>query len=371
MNILYITRKHPPSIGGMQTQSYDFFEAISKKSNAYIISWGHSQLFLPFFMLYCMIKAAVILSGKRIDVIQLGDLVLSPAGLILKTLFKKPVLTVSHGKDSAYKGFLYELFVLKPARKLDRVICVSGYLKSRLCTRNFPEEKLTVIPNGISQGKKDSIDISKQGAIAELESRYGISLENKKIILSISRLVAKKGIEQFIRQVFINIIKEEENVLYLVAGDGPEKTSVMKAVNDLNLQEKVFLTGYIEHNSYAYKALFKAADVFIMPNIRVKGDAEGFGLTALEAASAVLPVIAYKVDGISEAIYTGKNGILIDEGDHGLFASTLISFLKDTPRSQDFGKAARDYVFSHFNWNKVADMYIDEYNFILNRSKNV
>jgi glycosyltransferase involved in cell wall biosynthesis len=226
MKILYITRKFPPSIGGMQTQSYEFYNSMSKENEVHLIAWGYSQRYLPVFLVFALGKSIGKLIRERIEVIQLGDLVLSPLGLLLKILFNKPVLTISHGRDSAYQNPIYDFFVLEAAKRLDKVICVSENMKKRLCSRGLPDETLTVIPNGIDTQKVESHVLSQKFCLSTIESGLGIDLKNKKMILSISRLVPKKGLREFIENIFVNIANEMNDVVLFIAGDGPERKRI-------------------------------------------------------------------------------------------------------------------------------------------------
>lgn len=361
MNILYISRKFPPSVGGMQTQSREFYENISATDNIKPVLWGHSQVFLPFFLIFAFIKSVVELSTSRIDIIQLGDLVLSPLGLVLKLLFNKPALAVSHGRDSVYRSRLYDLFVIGAAKRLDKIICVSDSNKKRLSARGISEEKLTVIPNGISVKPPDNMASGRERYLHLIGDTLGIDLSNKKIVLSACRLVPKKGIREFIEDIFFKISRSDDNVLFLIAGNGPEREAIVKVINAFGLKEKVYLLGFLRHGSPLYKALFAVSDVFVMPNIRVNDDAEGFGLVILEAGINALPVVAYNVDGVSEALHHSKNGLLIQEARPDLFAAAVISFLEDPGFRKHFADSAKEYVINNFNWPRVIGRYREEY----------
>lgn len=361
MRILYITRKYPPSIGGMQTQSYQLHKALSAKNSVSLISWGHSQIFLPLFVFFAFVDAIIKLNREKIDIIQLGDLVLSPLGLLLKLLFKKSTFTISHGRDSAYENFLYNFLVIRSAGRLDGIICVSHNIKQRLISRGLPAEKLEVIPNGIFTDSNNKLSTDREAVISEIEGHYGVQLKDSRILLSMSRLVPKKGIMEFIEGVFIKIKAETENIIYLIAGEGPERAKIQRAINKLGLKNNIHLLGSVKHSSNMHKALFKAAGVFVMPNAKVGNDAEGFGVAVLEAAIMGAPVVAYDVDGISTALHNNKNGILVESGNKDLFAEAVLSFLKDDARRLHFADNAREYVINNFNWNKIASAYLKQY----------
>lgn len=365
MNILYITRKYPPSIGGMQTQSYYFYSNLCKYHNVKLISWGGSQYFLPFFLIFAGIRAVVYLIFSKIEIIQLGDLVLSPLGYIFKVIFNKPVLSVSHGRDSVYKNFIYDRVILRSAKNLNKIICVSSDLKNTLESRGFKSGQLAVIPNGVGYVPPVQTSAGYVDSLVIIRSAYGVDLTGKKIILSVSRLVAKKGINDFIEDIFSDIAKSNKQVLFLVAGDGPEMGGIKDSVNTLGLKDKVFLVGYVKQNSPAYSAFFQIADVFVMPNIKIKGDAEGFGIAALEAGIRGIPVVAYSVDGITEAIQDGKNGVLVPAGDTAAFKNRLLEFLENKPLSREYGEKSKKYIQENFGWDRIVNKYTKLYSELL------
>lgn len=367
MKILYITRKFPPSTGGMQTQSLNFYKSISAREDVELIGWGGSQIFLPFFMIYALARSFIAIAFFKKDIVQLGDIVLSPLGYLIKLFFRVPVLAVSHGRDSAYNNILYNTFVLGSARKLDKIICVSRDMKARLSLRGLPEDKLSVVPNGIDVLQLDSCGTDKDSSIDAVERKFGLRLKGKNIILSMSRLVPKKGINEFLEKEFLKIIGRVGNTVILICGEGPERNRIESTVKRLGLKENAYLLGNIEHGSSVYKALFTISKVFVMPNRRVKDDAEGFGIVALEAAINSVPVVAYEVDGIAEAIKAGKNGVLVKEGDIEGFSFSVCNFLQQGEERDIFAKNSKDYVVKNFAWPRITDMYMQQYALLKDR----
>jgi glycosyltransferase involved in cell wall biosynthesis len=149
-----------------------------------------------------------------------------------------------------------------------------------------------------------------------------------------SRLVKKKGIKEFIENVISKL-----DVEYIIVGDGPERKNILKTIKKLNLENRVSLWGEVEHGSFIYKQAFEIADVLVMPNVEVEGDAEGFGIIALEAALMGIPVVAYDVDGISEAVQDNLNGVLVPKNRPDIMAERINFILNDGVFLQDFSKA--------------------------------
>src|ERR1700734_2865013 len=87
MNLLYITRKYPPMVGGLEKLSYALAKEFSQQTDTTVITWGKSQRYLPYFILVAFIKSLYLIPAKKIDHIHIGDGLLSPLGLALKAFF--------------------------------------------------------------------------------------------------------------------------------------------------------------------------------------------------------------------------------------------------------------------------------------------
>lgn len=90
-------------------------------------------------------------------------------------------------------------------------------------------------------------------------------------------------------------------------GDGIYKEKIKGIIDKYNLEKYVFMLGKVDDK--ILKLLYNTSDIFVIPNIPVVGDMEGFGIVALEVASCGVPVVASKLEGIKEAVQDGK-GIL-------------------------------------------------------------
>jgi phosphatidyl-myo-inositol dimannoside synthase len=363
MNILYITRKYPPSIGGMQTQSYEFHQALKKQANVRIIAWGGRNIFLPLFVISALIRGCYFLIRHKIDIIQVGDLVLSPVALLLKMLFRKPALTMAHGRDTAMNTVVYRKIVFGSSRQLDGIICVSTCLKEMLLKKGMPEKLLFVNPNGICVSASTKLQ-DKEICVKEVEARCGINLKGKKILLSVSRLVRKKGIAKFVRNILPGIVAEiPETVLVLVGNPTSqeakqEKAEIQRVKVEKRLEQNVIFIGGIAYEDKLLSQIYRASDIFVMPNRYITSDCEGFGIVTLEASKNEVPVVAFAVDGITEAVKNKCNGVLIKGNDNAGFTKAVVTLLHDEKKRVALGKNAREFVNCTFDWGVITDRYL-------------
>jgi glycosyltransferase involved in cell wall biosynthesis len=362
MSILYITRKFPPSIGGMQTQAYEFYNALKEREQVHLISWGRSQKYLPIFLLKVLFQSLYYIFKYKIDVVQIGDLALSPLGFFLKKVTGKKVFAMAHGKDTSFENRMYRSLVFNSAGKMDGIICVSGFLKQELIKIGIREDMLFDIPNGINTKLYTGVP-NKESALGQVKSLFNIDLGGRKVLLSVSRLVSKKGIARFVHDILPMIVENSPESLLLIVGEGSgveshkEKDGIIHSIDKYSLQDKVCFLGDISDKVFL-RSIYAAADIFVMPNRRVKGDFEGFGIVALEASMNELPVVAFSVDGIPDAVKDGENGILLKEGDNKGFANAIEDLLRNDDKRAVLGKKAKEFVTKCYDWTVIISRYL-------------
>jgi phosphatidyl-myo-inositol dimannoside synthase len=142
--------------------------------------------------------------------------------------------------------------------------------------------------------------------------------EDSVLLLTLGRLVRRKGVAWFVQHVLPQL---DPACVLLVAGRGPEHDAIAAAATSSGTTNRVRLFGHVDEGDR--EALLTGCDVFLMPNIRVPGDMEGFGLVAIEAALRGTPVVAADLEGIRDAIVDGVTGILLPSGDPGVWIATV------------------------------------------------
>jgi phosphatidylinositol alpha-1,6-mannosyltransferase len=163
-----------------------------------------------------------------------------------------------------------------------------------------------------------------------------------------------------------DIIQKEPSIILVVCGKGPEKEEIEKAIESLKISKNVRLLGSVTDEQL--KILYNSADCFVMPNIPVAGDMEGFGRVLLEAALCELPVVASDLEGITEAIINNKNGILCPPEDSQAHSRAIIGILRDKSEAKLIGSRARQYTLKNYSWQLIASRYIDIYSELIERN---
>lgn len=351
--ILFITRKFPPSVGGMERLSAEMTRAVGALAPSKVIAWRGPRALWPAFALYAFCRAVAILSSSPVRVVHLGDPVLAPLGVALHALFGAPWAVTAHGLDVMYPSRLYQAIITPCLWRADSVLCISRAARDACVERGVPAQRCHVVPVGIAGAPpvRDTV-----GERAALSDRLGQDLAGRRLLLSVGRLVPRKGVAWFVREVLPNLAARPD-WLYLVVGEGPARGDITRAVGESGVGERVFLLGQIPRDML--ESAYAAADVFVMPNLSTPGDMEGFGIVALEAAARGLAVLASRVDGIPDAVHDGENGLLLAPGDSQTWAAAINGLLEDPASRADLGRRARDYTLGRSLWTQLAPLYLE------------
>lgn len=363
MRILYISHLHPPenapleNMGGMQRVSMQLLDEFKSNPNVTVkeitqkTPWKGIELYTAKFLGKLYFKLPSIIHHFKPDVILFSSMVTASLARMLRKKVQVPMVTINHGQDVTLPIKAYQRFVPGVFNALDGVISVSRATKEACIERGMDSKKGQVLPNGFDSTSFPEMP-DKAKAKKELEKHLGIDLKGRKVLLTVGRKVKRKGHAWFIKKVLPKI---KNDVLYITVGEGPEFEKLQNIVVEENLQGEVILSG--KQSDEALKMIYSAADLFVMPNIKVLGDMEGFGVVMLEANSAGCPVVASALEGILDVVKDGQNGYLVAVNDHQNFAQRVDEILNDGWEA--FSWRSREYVIDRFSWKKVAESYIE------------
>ena len=322
-------------------------------------------MFLPWFLLSAFVKGSWIILTNNIELIHLGDALLSPLGYVLRKIFRVPVIATVHGLDVVFKFKPYQMIIPRFMKRLDKIICVSEQTKQQVLVRGIPQWKTIVIPNGITIRNHHTklSSYSHANNRKEIEKVINQNLNGKTILLTVGRLVKRKGVNYFVREILPRILETEKDIIYFVVGSGSEQNAIEQSIEELKLHNQVFLFGRVDKD--LLDSVYSIADIFVMPNIPIEGDMEGFGIVALEANLAGLPVVASDLEGIKDAVIHEENGYLVGTKDREKFVSTIINLIRDPSYREELGNKARQFVICNYSWEHIGVRYLKEFKTII------
>jgi len=393
MKILFISHKYPPAIGGMERQCYELIRGVEKKHEVCKVVYNaeRENRVQFFFRLKKRVKK-VLQEHPDINIIHLNDGLMAYFGLWLQNYTSIPVVVTYHGLDVVFSNAIFQQKILPKYHHYAGGICVSTATEQACTERGFPVEKINVVPNGVDTEIAD-LQVDVNGIVDEFQKKHNINLSEKKIIISLGRPVKRKGFSWFIEKVVPQL---NQDILYIIVGPSKQDFHVplwrkilpQKWLSEIDLflgassdeqriiellqkneyKDRVIQTGALPYEKMM--ALLTLADIFVMPNIRVEGDAEGFGLVALEATLRKTPVLASGIEGITEAIHDEKNGYLLPSKNAEIWTKKIHELLKNPKQLTEKGKQFQHYTLANFSWEKMTDGYIEIFKKIIHNSSS-
>lgn len=351
MKVLFITRKYPPQVGGMEKFSYNLIN--NMECNKTIIALKKKNInliwFLPYISIYCMINA-----GKY-DIIHLGDMVLSGLGWWIKLFYpNKVVISTIHGLDITYSLPFYQWYLKKFGHRCTKYICDSKNTEELAVKSGF--KNTVTIPVGVEVNKFDFVTENK----TEFKEKYLIP-QNNIVLITTGRLVKRKGVLWFVENVMPKY--KNKNVTYLIIGEGKDYNDIKSMISEKDLLNQVKMLGRVSDEELNY--IYVNADIFVMPNIKVQDDVEGFGIVAIEAVLAKNIVIGSNIEGIRDAICNLKNGILVKSEDSNAYIKEINKVINNYENYEKFSEMARNFTIENYSWRHICNMYLSEFKKLL------
>ena len=345
------------NLGGMQRVAVDLHESLSRHPDVELRTlvlrsgWNERGYRTPLFMARALRDIRRLARAREIDAILFSSMLTATLTVPLRSLLRRnKVVTAAivNGLDATTPTWPYPLIVRRAFEALDLVMPISRATGEACRQRGLAESKSRVVSLGIRLDRFSAITDPEE---ARNKLRGGA---NPNLILcSVGRLVPRKGVAWFIAEVMPLL---PDDVLYLIAGDGPDRERISETITQYRLGESVKLLGAV--SDAELETLYQGADLFIMPNIPVPNDMEGFGLVMLEAGLCSLPTIASNIEGIADVIGEGENGHLIPSRDATAFRDAIMRYYSDPEALARARALTREVTSSRFGWDGVVDRYV-------------
>jgi phosphatidylinositol alpha-1,6-mannosyltransferase len=209
----------------------------------------------------------------------------------------------------------------------------------------------SVAVRAVNPGVIEPTDCEAVTARAALLKRE-LDLAGKSVILTVGRLVPRKGIDLVLRSL-AELASGLPRMHYLIVGDGPEKNSLRRLAGQLGVADRVTFLGAVDE--VTKWAAYELCDLFVLPNRTMGGtDWEGFGIVFLEAALAGKPSVGGDNGGVPDAIEDGVTGLLVDPEARECLSSSIARMIGDDGLRSRMGQAAEARAKSRFNWKAIA-----------------
>ncbi len=306
---------------------------------------------LPIFLqVFGKIRHIVRRTGIR--TICIGELAYGgPVAIACRLILGCRIIYYIHGEEVSCRLQDSLSARLRPyfLRYADAIVAVSQFTRQVLeQAMDVPPDKIEIIYNGV-----DRLRFTPQPRNETLVHRH--SLEGKRILLYVCRLVERKGVDHVLRALPL-ILRRLPEVHYLVVGNGGYLPQLKAIVDAMGLQASVTFVGDVADDILAdYYAL---ADLFVMPNRELPdGDTEGFGLVFLEANACGKPVVAGKAGGVPDAVRDGENGLTVDGTNVEAIAQAVLRIFTDAALADSLATGALRAA-EQADWRSRADQFL-------------
>jgi len=333
--VLFITRTWH-GIGGLQRLSRDLWREMEKKygSQAAVIHPSKPG-FLALIAFACRSIFRGLRAGQSVH-IHLGDASLCPLGVIISAITGARISVTVAGLDVIYARWWYQWLLRRSLPTMHCVCCISEATAIEVRKRGVRDDRIVVIPCGINT--------------SNLPVRSSNSNLNPTLLM-IGRLIPRKGAVWFVDQVLPPLLKRMPHLQLRIIGDGPDRPFLERLIRCNCLGDHLVLLGAVDDDRRNKEIL--AADLFLMPNIPVRGDSEGFGIVCIEASARGLPVVASRLEGITEAVIEGETGQFFKAGDVDDCIRVITDALTYPLDPVQVAAATK----AHYDWSHLIERY--------------
>jgi phosphatidylinositol alpha-1,6-mannosyltransferase len=372
LRILIVTPEFPPERGGIGTHCYEMAKHWSADHEVTVVArrararqrdvdLGFRVLETPLARGPVSRTLAVARTLQRLLREEPFDLFYSghwkaagvPGRLALLLVSRRPsyaqaihgteVLTlVRHPARRAFMRWLFR-WTIGAARTL---VALGDYQRVLLQQLGVPRDRIFVSPEGVDVSRFDG---TNEMLVADLRRRYG--LEGRRVLVTVSRLVERKGHDTVIRALPA-IVKAVPDAAYAIVGTGPNGDALRSLAAATGVADRVVFCGSVPEEELA--GHYALGDIFVMASREVDGDTEGFGISFVEAAACGKASVGGRSGGVVDAVVDGETGILVDPDSHAELADAVVGLLADPERAARMGSAGRERVLRELRYERIA-----------------
>ena len=375
--VLFVTNDFGPRAGGIETfiigliQRRPFGQTIvytssQPESEQYDADWmknygvrvirDRSKILLPTPRVAFQLRR--IIKSEGITTAAFGAA--APLGLLSASMKRAGVLrtvALTHGHEVWWaKVFPFNILL----RRIGATVDVLTYLGE--FTRNAIASALTAKAKSAMVKIAPGIDVDHFSPSEASALRQSLGLADKKVIVSVGRLVHRKGQDHLIESM-PEILEVVPNAHLLLVGQGPYRDYLQQLVTKNALEDSVTFIGRIQYADLPQYIC--VGDIFAMPSrSRLMGlEVEGLGIVYLEASACGLPVLAGNSGGAPDAVLHNETGLVVDGTDNKQIAAAAIELLTKEVSARKMGVVGRQWIIDKWRW----EIWSKDFEVLLNK----
>jgi phosphatidyl-myo-inositol dimannoside synthase len=372
MRILFVTHSFPPdgeileNLGGMQRVAVGLHRALASHPEVHLetlaleTSWKRTPWRVGPFLAKAVAGIPRRVREDRIDVVLFSSMVTAAVAPLIRKRVERAgcrLAAIPIGRDVILPTRPYQWYLRRVFDALDHAFPISRVTADACIRRGMERRRVRVIPCGVDP---ESFAPPPDRAVARralLDHLSGEGVEvpaDALLMLSVGRHQPRKGFHWTVREV---IPRLPDGIVYLLAGSGPMTPQIRDDVERLGVGgDRVKLLGRVSEEEL--RRLYRGSDLFLMPNLPMPGDVEGFGVVMLEAGMAGTPVLAAEMEGIRDVIDEGCNGHFCPPGEAECFVRAIEEYAKDREALLAAGRITAEFTRASFAWPAIADRFV-------------
>lgn len=360
-----------PTYGGSGVLATELGQALARKGHSvHFISYAlpmrldryqdnifYHEVETPAYPLFEFNQYTLSLAGKIIDVAKYENLEVlhvhyaiphAVSGYLAKEIMQGSnplsLITTLHGTDITLVGLEpnFHPIIKFALERSDVVTAVSGFLQEKTRQNFNAETPITVIPNFVDT------KLYKRVECTQLQKQLNINDEF--VLMHVSNFRPVKRVQDCVR--ILEEVRKTVPAKLVFVGDGPERSDAERLVRELGLWDHVKFLG----KQSALPEILSIADIFLLPS-----QSESFGLSALEAMSCEVPVIATNIGGVPEVVGHGECGYIAELGDVQRMARYCVELFTTPKKLAAFRANARKRAVQHYDIDLIVPMYEEVY----------
>ena len=362
---LFITNDFPPRPGGIQTFVYELVRQFPSsdvtvlsstwegakqfdQSHDFDVVRADTKVLLPTPETLSLARKIIV--AKNVKTVIFGAA--APLALLakpLRALGVTRIIAFTHGHEAGWAKTPGTKQALKKiGNDVDVLTYLTQYTKQEI-SKGLSKSAVAGMRQLLPAVDPQFFNPGNQVAGSLLREKVGFA--NRPTIVSVSRLMARKGHDELIKAM-PELKKRIPGIALLIVGDGSYRNNLEKLITKLDLELDVHLTGKVPY--LELPAWYGAGDVFAMPcRTRKAGwDVEGLGIVYLEASATGLPVIAGNSGGAPEAVAEGKSGFVVGGTDQKSLIEKIDLLFKDAKKQKEMGEFGRQWILDNWTWDK-------------------
>ena len=263
------------------------------------------------------------------------------------------IVCYAHGEETGTCLASRELaFLMRRAHAATDIMIANSRFTADILADHIDPSKVRIIHPGVDVASFDGAEQRGQAWLRQHD------LLDRQVVLTVGRLTPRKNQSAVIDAV-AGLVPEFPRLVYVLIGDGPDRSSLEAQTRRLGIANKVIFCGAVDEPTK--QAALGACSVFVMVSVLDGTEMEGFGMVFLEAAACRKPSIAGTLGGQPEAVLDGETGLVVDGESTPDVARALRRLLIDEELRQRMGHRARKRVHA-FDWSEVLRRTLDVVN---------